>query len=101
MAVLQPTYNIRYFCAENGLYSTFSMNLPKADGPQVLSAFRKHPECTHTPVIVVSSSDAPRDQEQMKSLGVRHYFKKSSNFDEFMKLGAVIKQVLESPLFTD
>ena len=32
------------------------LNLPKADGPQVLSAFRAHPLCARTPVIVVSSS---------------------------------------------
>ena len=73
------------------------MNLPKADGSQVLTAFRKRPECAHTPVIVVSSSDAPKDKDIMKDLGVNHYFRKSSEFDEYMKLGAVVKQVLKSP----
>ena len=45
------------------------MNLPKAEGSQVLSAFRKHPECAQTPVIVVSSSDSPKDKELMQHLG--------------------------------
>ena len=65
------------------------MNLPKAEGSQVLLAFRRHPECAHTPVIVVSSSDSPRDKALMQQLGVSHYFKKSSDFDEYMKLGAI------------
>jgi chemotaxis family two-component system response regulator Rcp1 len=72
------------------------MNLPKADGPEVLSVFRRHPDCGRTPVIVISSSDLPRDRELMGSFGVHHYFKKSNDFDEFMQLGAVVRQAMES-----
>lgn len=77
------------------------LNLPKADGSQILSALRRDPRCIDTPVIVVSSSDSPRDREAMKHLRVRHYFTKPSDFDQFMKLGAIVKQVLESPLYTE
>jgi len=35
------------------------LNLPKVDGPQVLVAFRQHPACGQTPVIVVTSSNRP------------------------------------------
>jgi CheY-like chemotaxis protein len=70
------------------------LNLPKAEGPQVLAEFRKHPACAQTPVIVVSSSDAPRDRARIGELGVSYYFKKPSELDDFMKLGGVVKDVV-------
>ena len=71
------------------------LNLPKADGPEILTEFRKHPECTTTPVIVVTSSDAIKDRARAAELGISRYFKKPSEFDEFMKLGAVVREVVD------
>ena len=71
------------------------LNLPKVEGPQVLKVLRRHPKCAGIPVIVVSSSEAMRDREEMARLGVSHYFRKPSDFDEFMKLGAVVRRVAE------
>jgi len=71
------------------------LNLPKADGTAVLTEFRKHPQCARTPVIVFSSSEAARDRERMEALGVSRYFRKPSDLDEFLKLGLVVRQVLE------
>jgi CheY-like chemotaxis protein len=74
------------------------LNLPKADGVQVLSALRKHPECAATPVIVVTSSDAPKDRDRVAALGVNRYFKKPFDLDEYMELGkAVLEVVKEAP----
>jgi len=72
------------------------MNLPKADGATVLAALREHRACAATPVIVVSSSNSPKDRSQMTALGVTHYFRKPPDFDEFMKLGEVVRRVLDS-----
>lgn len=71
------------------------MNLPKTDGAAVLAAFRKHQGCGTTPVIIVSSSNSPRDRSKVAALGVSHYFRKPTDFDEFMKLGELVKAVLE------
>jgi CheY-like chemotaxis protein len=71
------------------------LNLPKVDGPQVLQQFRKHPACAHTPVIVVTSSDAPRDRQLVKALGADAYFRKPSDLIEFMALGALIKELVQ------
>jgi len=71
------------------------LNLPKVDGRQVLSEFRKHPGCSEAPVIVVTSSDAPRDQARMIELGIARYFKKPLDFEEFLKLGAVVREIVE------
>ena len=70
------------------------MNLTKVDGPRVLAEFRKHPQCLHTPVIVISSSDAQKDRERMAALGVARYFRKPSDLDAFMQLGAVVLEVV-------
>ena len=70
------------------------LNLPKADGLQVLREFRKHPGCSRVPVIVVTSSDAPQDRARGAALGISHYFRKPSDFDSFMQLGAVIRDAV-------
>ena len=72
------------------------LNLPKAEGTQVLGAIRKRSECSETPVIVVTSSDAPMDKERVAKLGITSYFKKPFDLDEYMLLGATVLQVLEA-----
>jgi two-component system, chemotaxis family, response regulator Rcp1 len=71
------------------------MNLPKADGVEVLSEFRKHPECAHVPVILITSSDARKDRLRVAALGIAHYFKKPADLDAFFELGAIVRQVVE------
>jgi CheY-like chemotaxis protein len=72
------------------------LNLPKADGHEVLERFRKHPLCTSTPVVIVTSSDTPRDRERVARLGAARYFRKPMEIDEFMQLGALVKEVVAS-----
>jgi chemotaxis family two-component system response regulator Rcp1 len=69
------------------------LNMPKADGAEILSAVRRHPGCARVPVIIVSSSATLRDQARMAQLGVARYFRKPFDFDEFMQLGAVVREV--------
>lgn len=71
------------------------LNLPKVDGPAILEEFRKRPECVETPVVVISSSDAPKDRARMKELGVAHYFRKPSDLEAYLELGSVVKGLLE------
>ena len=70
------------------------LNLPKVDGLRVIAHLRNHPLCAATPVVVVTSSDAPRDRERATGLGVARYFRKPSELDEFMHLGAIVKDAL-------
>jgi chemotaxis family two-component system response regulator Rcp1 len=72
------------------------LNLPRIDGQEVLREFRRQPACALTPVIVLSSSDRPADRETVGALGVARYFKKPTRLDGFMKLGAVVKEVLDA-----
>lgn len=71
------------------------LNLPKVDGPEILGSFRKHPGCSQTPVIVITSSDARRDRDRMAQFGIARYFRKPSDLNEFLKLGAVVRAVVE------
>ena|SRR5579871_598333 len=72
------------------------LNLPKVDGPTVLQEFRKHPECAHTPVIVVTSSDAAKDRAKVAEYRVTRYFRKPSDFDEFMDLGRIVRELFDA-----
>jgi CheY-like chemotaxis protein len=70
------------------------LNLPKADGAQVLREFRQHPECASTPVIIVTSSDAPNDRASVNQLGVSRYFLKPLDLDAFLQLGETVREVI-------
>jgi len=71
------------------------LNLPEVDGSQVLTEFRKHPQCAHTPVIVITSSDTHKERARMNELGIARYFRKPSDLEAFLKLGAVVHEVVD------
>jgi len=70
------------------------LNLPRVDGIEILRNFRQHPQCVRTPVIIVTSSDMPRERESAAALGISRYFRKPASLDAFMELGAVIKEIV-------
>jgi chemotaxis family two-component system response regulator Rcp1 len=70
------------------------INLPKKEGGYVLKHMRQSRRCAAALVVVVSSSDSPRDRQQMENLGADAYFRKPSEYDAFMKLGEVVKTLL-------
>jgi chemotaxis family two-component system response regulator Rcp1 len=72
------------------------LNLPKASGLEILEAFRQHPECMKTPVIVVTSSNAASDRLSAERLGADAYFLKPSDYEGFLELGSLIKELLAS-----
>ena len=72
------------------------MNLPKRSGDEVLKHLRTSTNCRHSKVLIVSSSDAPQDREAVETSGVAGYFRKPSSYDEFMKLGPIIRTLLNS-----
>lgn len=71
------------------------LNLPKRSGNEVLSCLRQSRRCSAARVIIVSSSDAPRDRASVADLAVAAYFKKPSDYAAFMRLGPLVKTVLE------
>jgi CheY-like chemotaxis protein len=70
------------------------INLPKKQGGDVLKHMRQSRKCSGALVLVVSTSDSAQDRERMAKLGADGYFRKPSAYDEFMKLGEIIKKLL-------
>src|ERR1700761_1364149 len=67
------------------------LNLPKMDGPELFRRVRAHPACESVPLVVVTSSDAPKDHAWTGEFQVSHYFRKPSRLTEFMQLGEIIE----------
>lgn len=72
------------------------LNLPKKSGDEVLKHLREKARFKDVKVIIVSSSDAPRDRAAVETFAIAGYFKKPSSYAEFMTLGTIVKGLLES-----
>jgi CheY-like chemotaxis protein len=66
------------------------LNLPRHDGREILCMIRQTPGLQHVPVAVLTSSDSPRDREELLSMGASCYWRKPTNLDEFLGLGTQI-----------
>jgi chemotaxis family two-component system response regulator Rcp1 len=71
------------------------INLPKKNGGQVLRHMRNTRRCAAARVLVVTSSDSARDRETMAGLGADGYFRKPSDYEHFMKLGGLVRELLD------
>jgi CheY-like chemotaxis protein len=74
------------------------LNLPKKSGGQVLERVRKSRICGQVPVVILTSSDSPKDKMQAAKLRATEYFRKPSKLDEFMKLGPLVQRILNPQL---
>ncbi len=72
------------------------LNLPRKGGTRVLERIRHSPKCARIPVVVVTSSDSPGDKSQVSRLGATRYFQKPLDLVEFMKLGPLVREVVQS-----
>jgi chemotaxis family two-component system response regulator Rcp1 len=70
------------------------LNLPRHDGIEILQKLRESQRLEHIPVVVLTSSDSPRDRVLANELGATRYLRKPSSLDEFLSLGAVFKDLL-------
>ena len=70
------------------------LNLPRKNGFDVLQRMRSSARCAATPVAILSSSDAPSDKQRAQKLGASRYFQKPSNLQDFMDIGAKLKEML-------
>lgn len=70
------------------------LNLPKKSGAQVLEHMRRSQRLRDIPVVILTSSDSPRDKEQIAHLGATRYFRKPSRLAEFMRLGEIVRDLL-------
>lgn len=69
------------------------LSLPKQDGHNLLQQARDHPACRSTPIIVISSSDSPKDYELAQRLDAS-FFRKPSDLEQFMRIADLIVEKL-------
>jgi len=71
------------------------LNLPQHDGAEILQRIRQTRSLESVPVVVLTSSDSPRDQLTALESGASRYIRKPSNLHDFMAIGAALKDLLE------
>ena len=70
------------------------LNLPRRPGREVLECFTQNSWCHAKPAVVLSSSEAQQDRADAARLGARTYLRKPSRLQEFLALGAILKDLL-------
>lgn len=60
------------------------LNLPRKDGRAVLSEVKSDPRLNHTPIIILSTSEAKRDVTRCYELGANSYVQKPGKLDDFI-----------------
>jgi two-component system, chemotaxis family, response regulator Rcp1 len=76
------------------------LNLPRHDGIELLQKLRSTVGLNGVPVVVLTSSDSPKDRATATELGATRYLSKPSNLEHFLELGAVFKELLLHPRHT-
>jgi len=72
------------------------LHLPKCNGEEILQRLRASERCARTPVVLLSSSDSPRDLKQAETNAESHFFRKPNSLEQFMELGGIVKEILSS-----
>ncbi len=93
---------LRMLSSEEGLREAqmlgliiLDLNLPRHDGTEILQRIQETPELAHVPVVVLTSSDSPRDRLAASQFGAACYLRKPSSLEQFLGLGGIFKDLLE------
>jgi CheY-like chemotaxis protein len=70
------------------------LNLPRHDGIEILERLRE--TGLRIPVVVLTSSDSQRDRDMAIQLGAVRFLRKPSELEQFLSLGGIFKELLES-----
>ena len=70
------------------------LNLPKHGGLEVIAQMRTNPTFAEVPVVIMSSSSAPRDRSSLEKFKIRGYIVKPADLEEFMQIGQQIRELL-------
>jgi CheY-like chemotaxis protein len=91
---------LRIICRQATLDETelnliiLDLNLPRHDGIEILRRLREAELLARIPVVVLTSSDSPRDRTLATELGAVRFLRKPTNLEQFLSLGAVFKELL-------
>lgn len=68
------------------------LNMPRMNGIEFLRALRQDPELQHTPVVILTTSNAERDKIEAYNLNVAGYLLKPVTFLNFVELTAALNK---------
>ena len=71
------------------------LNLPQVDGLEVVRQIQTNYRGHSVGIIVMSSSNSSQNREGAAAAGAHEYFCKPLDLDEFMKLGHLVRSLLE------
>jgi len=69
------------------------LHLPKHDGTAVLKVIRKEPALAFVHVVALTTLASPRDEQEVRELGVRLYKAKPTLVEEWIKLAGEILEI--------
>jgi len=70
------------------------VNLPRHSGDEILQQIRREPSLAAIPVVMLTSSCSPADQEKAGALGANLYMQKPSDLDQLLEVACVIESLL-------
>jgi CheY-like chemotaxis protein len=73
------------------------LHLPKHDGTAVLKMIKQAPSLATVNVVALTTMASPRDEQEVKELGVRLYRAKPSLLEDWVKLAGEILQICREP----
>jgi CheY-like chemotaxis protein len=86
--------------ASQPLLMILDINMPRVDGVEVLNKIKKNPATTSMPVIILTTTDDPREVENCYQLGCNVYITKPVAYEDFVeavkRLGLLL-QVVQIP----
>ncbi len=69
--------------AEAAYLLLLDIRMPQVDGIEVLSQIKQDPELRKIPVIILTTTDDPREVERCHAIGCSNYIVKPVNYDKF------------------
>lgn len=69
------------------------LHLPKQDGTAVLKAIKKAPALASVHVVALTTLASPKDEQEVRDLGVRLYRAKPTLVEEWVKLAGEILEI--------
>ncbi len=79
------------------------LNMPYMTGEEVLAEIKKDPALSCIPIVVFTTSTAPKDIYQTASLGVNGYMQKPNSYAGYLQMLANVRdhwaEILQRPMF--
>ena len=89
-------------CSPRPSVILLDLNMPHMTGEEVLAEIKKDPSLACIPVVVLTTSKAPKDICQTACLGVNGYIHKPNSYDGYLQMLVNLRknwlEILEQPL---